>query len=463
MSRGIAAPADAFAPFVPTEEQPFGAQRLGHLLRRTTFGATPERLSKFAGKSPADVIDWLFDFDPEEDPFQQFVDQLEGFVNLNQSQSVASYWYYRMLNSPQPLQERLALFWHGHFATGAGKVERGRLMHQQIQLFRQKGPGSFRDLLIAVGRDPAMLIWLDGQANRKGKPNENYAREVMELFTLGIGNYSEKDIKELARAFTGWRVQEEEAKFDPKQFDDGEKELLGATGKFNSESAADVLLKQPACSRFISSKLLREFVHPEPEPVHVDRYARRLVDTKWNIKTVLREMLASRLFFSDWSYRSRIKSPIELAVGAAQVVGGKVDANFLRESCTRMGQNLLNPPNVKGWPGNEDWINANTVMLRFNFAMQITSQRQQEFVRKTDFDKWLKQTGVKTADDVVNYYAKLMLDGKLDDDAKEKLLDFMDRGPKGEKKSFVLTSETVNTKVKGLLHLMMAMPQYQLA
>jgi uncharacterized protein (DUF1800 family) len=455
-------PADGLQPYLPSD-RPLDSRWLNHLLRRAAFGTTPARTTQLQGKNLTEVLDWLFNYDTSQDPFAPLVDQLEGFVNFNQTSSVASYWYYRMLNSPHPLQERIALFWHNHFATSGGKVERGRLMHQQIQLFRKEGLGSFRDLLIAVSRDPAMLIWLDGQSNRKGKPNENYAREVMELFSLGIGNYSERDIKELARAMTGWRVQDEEAIFDPKLFDDGAKEIFGTKGRYDSESAIDILLKQPACSKFIAKKLLKEFVHPDPAPEHIEHYAKRLVDEKWQIKIVLREMMSSRNFFSDWSYRSRIKSPIELAVGAAQVVGGKVDTSFLRESCMRMGQNLLNPPNVKGWEGGEDWINANTVMLRFNFAMQMTSQRQQEFVRKSELDKWLKETGVKTAGDVVTYYADLMLDGKLDGDDRGNFEDFMNRGPKGEKKSFVLTTEMVNTKVKGLLHLMMAMPEYQLA
>jgi len=174
-------------------------------------------------------------------------------------------------------------------------------------------------------------------------------------------------------------------------------------------------------------------------------------------------MMGSKMFFSEWAYRSRIKSPVELAVGAAGAMGGKVDTSFLRESAARMGQNLLNPPNVKGWAGNEEWINANTVMLRFNFAMQMSSQRQQEFVRRTDLNDWLKETGVKTADDVVDYYGKLLLDGRFDDDSRQQFVSFMNRGPKGETKPFTLKPEIINTKVRGLLHLLMAMPEYQLA
>jgi uncharacterized protein (DUF1800 family) len=391
------------------------------------------------------------------------VDGLEGFVNLTEPRSVASYWFYRMLNTPHPLQERVALFWHGRWATGAGKVENGRLMQGQIQTFRQLGLGSFRELAVAMGRDPAMLIWLDGQTNRKGKPNENYAREVMELFTLGIGNYSEHDVKELARAFTGWRVSEEQASFDPKQFDAGEKEILGQKGKFDSESAVDVLLSQPAAPKHLARNLLIEFVHPEPLDEHVDHYAKRLLDHQWNVKEVLREMLASRLFFSDWAYRARIKSPVELTTGAALAMGGKANTDFLREQAARLGQSLLYPPNVKGWPGDQTWINSNTVLLRFNFAMAIATQRQREFVRKSELDSWLTRHNIKTANDVIDHFALVLLDGHLPDDAREQFLDYMNRDQKGETKTFKLNNETINSKVRGVLHMMMTMPEFQLA
>jgi uncharacterized protein (DUF1800 family) len=422
-------------------------------------------LAEMKDKTVGGVIDWLVEFDPSDDPFASMVEGLEGFVNFTRSDSVASYWFYRMLNSPHPLQERVALFWHNRWATGAGKVENGRYMHRQIQTFRQLGLGSFRDLCIAMSRDPAMLIWLDGRTSVKGKPNENYAREVMELFTLGIGNYTEKDVKELARAFTGWRVngETEEATFDAKLFDDGEKEVLGQKGKFDSESAVDVLLLQPVASKYLSRNLLKEFVHPEPTDETVNHYAKRLIAHDWNVKRVLREMLSSRLFFSDWAYRARIKSPVELAVGAALAMGGKVSTDFLRESTTRLGQNLLNPPNVKGWPGGETWINSNTVLLRFNFAMQMATQRQREFVRKSEIDDWIAENKIKTADDLINHFAAVLLDGELPAEARAKFVDYMNRDSKNNEKKFKMSAETINTKVRGVLHMMMTMPEFQLA
>ena len=460
-----ALPENPFAPFVATDVEPFDQRRLCHLLRRASFGPTPKRLAEMKGKTVAETIDWLLEFDPADDPFASMVDGLEGFVNLTQSGSVASYWFYRMLNSPHPMQERMALFWHGRWATGAGKVENGRLMHRQIQTFRQLGLGSFRELCIAMGRDPAMLVWLDGRTSVKGKPNENYAREVMELFTLGIGNYTEKDVQELARAFTGWKVngETEEATFNAKQFDDGEKEILGQKGKFDSESAVDVLLLQPIASKHLSRNLLKEFVHPAPADEHVEHYAKRLIAHDWNVKRVMREVLASRLFFSDWAYRARIKSPVELAVGAALAMGGKVSTDFLRESTTRLGQNLLNPPNVKGWPGDQMWINSNTVLLRFNFAMQMATQRQREFVRKSEIDTWIEENKIKSADNLIDHFAAVLLDGELPADAREKFLDYMNRDSKNATKQFKMSADMINTKVRGVLHMMMTMPEYQLA
>jgi uncharacterized protein (DUF1800 family) len=270
-------------------------------------------------------------------------------------------------------------------------------------------------------------------------------------------------VQELARAFTGWRVEDEEAKFEPKQFDSGSKEVLGKSGNFDSESAVDVLLAQPAASKHLSRNLLIEFVHPEPTDAMVDHYAKRLVENDWHVKPVLAEMLSSRLFFSDWAYRARIKSPVELAVGAALAMGGKVSSDFLRESCIRLGQNLLYPPNVKGWPGGQTWINSNTVLLRFNFAMQMATQRQREFVRKEALDDWLKEHKIETADDVLDHFSLVLLDGGLPKEARDSLAEYMNRDPKGAVKPFKLNTETVNSKVRGVLHMMMTMPEFQLA
>jgi hypothetical protein len=467
MANSIPPPSRPFDPWQPSAAEPWNLRRLGHLLRRTQFSATDDWIDVFSKISPAESINTLLGYDPAIDPLNDILDRLAGFVDFKDPKSVEQWWLFRMLNTLHPAQERIALFWHGHFATSLGKVGNARWMHNQIELFRHQGLGSFRDLLRAVTRDPAMLIWLDGNTNHKGKPNENYGREVMELFTLGIGHYTETDVKQLARAFTGFVIQGDKGVLDPRRFDDGEKTIFGQKGKFDADGAIDLLLSQPSAGPFLARKLLREFVHPQPSDEMVQHYGARLVALKWEIKPLLTEMLTSRLFFSDFSYRSRIKSPVELAVGAAASLGGKINTDWLRDQTTKMGQELLYPPNVKGWDGDEAWINANTVLLRFNFGLSLATQRRGEFAKPSDLQGWIERHHVKTADDVITAYGNLLLDGELPPNLRPKLLAYLNETPHKDKHkkppAFTVTPRTINSKVRGLLHLLMSTPEYQLA
>jgi uncharacterized protein (DUF1800 family) len=456
-------PDDAFEAYTPTAAEPWNVRRAGHLLRRAGFGAGYQRLTDTLAQSPRQAIAQLFSFDPSVDPLNDVLDELQGYLTFKEIKPVQEWCFFRMLNNAHPLQEKLMLFWHNRFATSAGKVDYPPLMHSQMELFRQKGLGSFRDLLASVGHDPAMLVWLDGQYNHKGKPNENYGREVMELFTLGINSYGETDVKELARAFTGWSVQGTKAVFNKQNFDPGPKTIFGQTAAFDSETSVDLLLGRPQAAPHLARRLLIEFVHPHPLDSHVQHYAQRLIATKWDLKVVLTELFSSRLFFSDWAYRSRIKSPIELAVGAVTTLGGKVNTSFIREQTTKMGQAILMPPNVKGWDGGETWINANTVLLRFNFGEAMATQRLGEFAKKSQMETWLLQHNLKTSGDIVDHYTKLFLDGEIDDETRKTLIAYMDHGSKNEPRPFVLDKDVLNDKVRGLLHLLMAVPEYQLA
>jgi len=371
----------------------------------------------------------------------------------NTPESAQEWWLMRMLDTPRPLQERIALFWHNHFATSTGKVRQASLVSKQIDLFRRLGLGDFRELLLAVGRDPAMLIWLDGNNNKKGRPNENYAREVMELFALGIGNYTEKDVKELARAFTGWQVLDETAHFMAFGHDGSAKTILGKTAQFDSESAVDLLLQHPAAPRFIAHKLLREFVHPKPEVFHVEHFAGRLIHHRWQIKPVLSEILTGRLFFSDYAYRAKIKSPCELVVGSMFALDGRKDIKAARQAMNNMGQALLAPPSVKGWDGEEVWINANTILQRYNFALTLLESQP---AKKTL--EMLEKAGAITPAQIVDHYAATLLDGNIVPAARAKLISYMTAGG-----TFKLTEATIKSRVVGVAHLMMCMPEYQLA
>ena len=444
-------PPNPFAPHGETLDH----QRLCHLLRRAALGVNPSRLHQFAGKTPEQVVDALMAYDPADDrPYSEMISGLSGLLSpVHNPDSAQEWWLMRMLDTPRPLQERVALFWHNHFATSTGKVRQAALVSRQIDLFRRLGLGDFRELLIAVGRDPAMLIWLDGNNNKKGRPNENYAREVMELFALGIGNYTEKDVQELARAFTGWQVLDETAHFMEVGHDAGSKTILGKTGKFQSESAVDLLLQQPAAPRFVAWKLLREFVHPKPEKPHVEHYAGRLTYHRWQIKPVLKEILTSRMFFSDYAYRSKIKSPCELVVGSILALDSRREIKAARQAMNNMGQALLAPPSVKGWDGEEFWINANTVLQRYNFALDLINRQLPKKVLAA-----LEKARATTPAAVVDYFGSTLLDGRIEPAARQKLVGFVSEGG-----AFRLTEESVRDKVVGVVHLMMCMPEYQLA
>ena len=283
-----------------------------------------------------------------------------------------------MIFTGHPLRERMTLFWHNHFATSQTKVENAGLMQRQNNLLRTHALGDFKALLTAIGKDPAMLIWLDSTANRKAHPNENYAREVMELFTLGRGHYSEKDVQEAARAFTGWFVVRDRFREVPAQHDDGEKTVLGHTGKLRGDDLPPILLAQPACAEFLCGKLVREFisdVDPMPAPL-IAPLAQGFRESGYDIRVPVETILRSNLFFSPEIRRRRVKSPVEFAIGtvrALEVLKPTVQADALAESCARMGQSLYAPPSVAGWEGGAAWANSTTMLSRANFALALLS------------------------------------------------------------------------------------------
>jgi len=460
---GVKPPADFAKPF---NSKPGGKQHLrhtSHLIRRAAFGVPHDDLQACL-KQPTDAtLAALFDFEPGADAMADQLKQMEGlFYPFRGWNELREWWAFRMLNSPYPLQERLTVMWHNHFATSIRKVRNTDRMHEHLKHLRQHADGSFRDLLIEMSRDAAMLVWLDGHYSHKGSPNENYAREILELFTLGHGQYQEKDIQELARAFTGWRIHGHEGRFHKNRFDDTEKTIFGQTDNFDLESAVDLILAQPAAPRFIARRLLTEFVHPYPQDAHVEHYAKRLLHHKWQVRPVVREMLGSQLFYSDWAYRSRIKSPVTLVIGTLKSMGGQAFARFARESLERMGQELLTPPTVEGWPGHEEWINAATVIERFNFGMSAATNRRREFARAVNLHKFLAEQGLKEPEPIIDHFATILLDGQVADDQRQSLIDYMNRDKKNKHGEYKHDWHRVNEKVKGLVHLMTALPEYQL-
>jgi len=303
---------------------------------------------------------------------QQVADRFLYWLRASklETQRVTYWWAHRMLLTQRPLEEKMTLFWHGHFATSEEKVRDFRKMHLQNELFRAQATGNFRSLLIAVAKDPAMLAYLDAGVNVKGAPNENFAREIMELFTMGVGNYSELDIREAARAFTGWNYQGVKFVLNPALHDNDSKTILGRTGNFDGEQVIDLILSQPVTSEFVAGKLYQYFVREDLSPALRVRLGRLLRDANYEIAPFLETVFLSRDFYSDASVATRIKPPVELVISTYRKMGmkeipGIPDFNDLTDA---MGQKLLFPPNVAGWAQGRSWITPGLLLLRGNFV-----------------------------------------------------------------------------------------------
>ena len=402
----------------PLPAAEWNSARAAHLLERAGFGGTPSEISRFSAMTPVQAVRKLVRyqnipnplpqfqasgaFDPGLDPFatsrpaatdlaketgeslgvksrpegnrrlQQVADRFLYWLRASklETQRIAYWWAQRMLVTKRPLEEKMTLFWHGHFATGEEKVRDYRKMLKQNEMLRAKATGNFRDLLIAVAKDPAMLAYLDAAVNLKGAPNENFAREIMELFSMGVGNYSESDIREAARAFTGWNYRGTEFILNPKQHDADSKTVLGQRGNFDGVQVIDIILAQPVTSEFIASKLYRYFVREDISPEMRIKLGKLLRASHYEIAPFLETVFLSRDFYSEASVGSRIKPPVELVISTYRKMGlkevpGIPDFNDLTDS---MGQKLLFPPNVAGWTNGKSWITPGLLLVRGNFV-----------------------------------------------------------------------------------------------
>lgn len=377
-------------PFV--QAAAMGTEEARHLLNRAGFGATPQEIVDFSRLSREAAVERLLAGASAEartplppgvvgytppSHLRNLSDE-EKRVWLRRQFEVGAelrgWWVEEMLHTPSPLTERMTLFWHNHFVSSQQKVKSAWLMAQQNRLLRRHALGNFAELLHAVAKDPAMIVYLDSATNRKGQPNENFAREAMELFTLGEGRYTEKDVKEAARAFTGWSLAPESGEFKWRPFahDRGEKTVLGRTGNFDGDAVLDILLAQPATAEFIVGKLWKEFVSPQPDGKAVGRIALRFRDSGYEIRVALREVLLSDAFWAPEHRATLVKSPVDLVVGTLRQFGFEMgDPLPFVFTLRQLGQDLFGPPNVKGWPGGEAWINSSTLLARKQFVERL--------------------------------------------------------------------------------------------
>ena len=401
------------------------------------------------------------------DPFPALLAEVQGdYVDFDSLDSIKKWWLYRMSHTPRPLEEKLTLFWHGHFATANYKVDKPRWMWQQNETLRTHALGNFRTLLAAVSRDPAMLVWLDGGENRKGKPNENYGRELLELFTLGAGGgYTEADVKECARAFTGWQLDRDADtfKFNPGEHDDGVKTFLGQTGAFNGDDILDVIVKHPSTAHFVCSKLFKFFVHETPSAAEIKPLTKAYFESGYDIRAVMTALLMSPSFYSDTALHSKMKSPIEYIVTALRTLDAPFSAtnNNLLGSGRTMGQELFNPPNVKGWSGGKTWMNTMTLITRANFANSLTNQMSQRGTLSPRLHHAIAAhgtapNGVNTPVQMVDAVWGVLLPGQTPSAATHSALTAYasDGGD---------SSVNFDSKAPGLTALILSAPEYQLA
>ena len=486
-------------------------QTAAHLLNRATFGATPAEIESARQKGlaatvreltdvPADAVDvsppaWAkprnirasrLAIKTAKERGENFREKARQFRMMEGDEvlDLRRWWFERMMNSRAPLLEKMTLFWHGHFATSIQKVKDGYWMWLQNDTLRRNALGQFATLVKAISRDPAMMIYLDLQQSRKEHPNENWARELMELFTIGIGNYSEGDIRAAARAFTGYRIDmtTQQFRFLPAQQDLGTKTFMGHTGPLSGDDVIDILIRHPACAKFIGRKLWRFFVEDEPAQEIVDAIASRIRAHNFEMRPVLSEIFSSAEFYSDRAMGTQIKSPVQYIVQTSKLLETQLPSPIVAQNAMRqMGQLLFAPPNVKGWDGGKSWITTSTLLFRYNFANYLINgdamlppaassraKPQDAGFRRSVQRRQLAEQIKRDPIDVGKFVPQ-----QLRDDPP-KLVDLLSRRffrtplPKKETNTFVQFLEsrkpdTSDVTMRELVHLMMSTPQFQLA
>lgn len=420
--------------------------RGAHLLRRFGLGASEAELDYYLKDGYNGAVDLLLDYKSVDEGFNITIDNLDAKKNAVPMPLAVSWWTARLMATQRPLQEKMTLFWHDHFATSASKVKGAPLMVTQNETLRANATGNFRSMLKAIIQDPAMLFWLDAQENVKGHAQENLGREIMELFTLGIGNYTEKDVQEVARAFTGLSFRRGGANgpqffFRPGAHDAGEKQILGKSANFNPEQVADLLCDHPQTATYLTTKLLSWFVMPNPDAATVKKFARIFRESDLDIGVLIRAMMKSSEFSSPAAHRSIVKTPVDFVVATSRQigVGARVAQNVAGiETVPRgalgpaaaassvmksMGMYLFFPPDVAGWDQQQAWITSATMVERIAWADKIYMPPNAGRARNSL--RWPAMpllAGCRTPDQVVSKFESLY-DSKLAPAIRPKVVD----------------------------------------
>jgi hypothetical protein len=487
-------------PYQPTAGDPFDAVKAAHLLNRAGFGGTPDEIARVQSLGPAAAVDELLDFpdvsaEEQSDTdvpdlsaiegvprtFRQLQQQLQGKTNLQDKQALRqkfnqanmqvlmttmAWWMKRMASGPYPLQEKLTFFWHGHFTTSAKDEHMASLMWRQNELLRRFAAGNFGRMVHAVSRDPAMLDYLNNTQNRKEHANENYARELMELFTLGIGNYTENDVKQGARAFTGWTHDGDNFIFHSSEHDYGTKSFLGYTGNFNGDDIVSIILRQPSCASFIAGELYKCFVSDEVDPKMAQALGDVLRRNDYELRPLLRTMLASKAFYQPAVIGAQIKSPVQLVVGSVRLLGVEMPPQrTLVATMTQMGQVPFMPPNVRGWIGGRSWINTSTIFVRYNTGVWLTGGKGPGTLQGRLTGKSIRiipsdasavtfepsnNNVISSADQMVDDWLRRLIQRPVDPRQRQTLIDTIGEDDNREQAE------------RRLVQLILSMPEYQL-
>ena len=466
-------------PYRPTDDDPFDTVKAAHLLNRAGFGGTASEVAKAMDLGPQEAADWLLDFkdasaqqqghdlpdlssvDGSDADYKMALRQMVGKTEQQKMElrrklrqdngeavaATVAWWLRRMAYGPHPLQEKLALFWHGHFTTSDKDERSAAYMWRQNELLRANAAGNFRTFVKSISRDPAMLDYLNNNSNRKQHPNENYARELMELFTLGIGNYTERDVKEAARAFTGWAHDGTDFIFRRGLHDDDTKSFMGVVGNLNGDDVIDVILSRPAAARFVAGKLFRHFAYDDPDDHLVSALGQQLLQNRYDLRPTLRTILTSRAFYGPLAIGAQIKSPIQLMLGTIRQMGLEMPpGGGLMYALKQMGQVPFQPPNVRGWPGGRMWINTSTLLARYNTATRLLDGR----LPRTEGGRLSEDAGTADPGKTVDHWLARLIQRPVADGKRQVLLDALAKG------------RNPDDGVRQMVQLIVAMPEFQL-
>ena len=463
----LTAPKTTSAPLVAN-------QQIAHLLRRAGFGAAPGEIETYGALGISGAVDRLLNY---QNIANTVMDQRLAAANFDFStaQAALNWWLARMTYSTHPLEEKMTLFWHGLLTSSFRKVGGKRgfpLIKQNNDFLRQNAFGRFDDILAGVTIDPAMLFWLDGNGSRVGAPNENFAREEMELFTMGIGNYSQTDIEQSARALTGWRVNPTtgQATLVPRLHDNSQKTFLGQTGDFDYKDIARIICAQAVTPKFLAARLWRFFAYQNPSLADIQPLIDAYHNHDHSVSAMMRAMLTSSAFYSSQAYRARIKSPIEFVVGAFRNLGlsGIEQGRGVLAALETMGQAPYDPPNVAGWPGDQssgNWINTGAWMTRVNAinTLVVYMNNSPDFMQRLQAD--IQKQHISTPDAFVDYVLLQLVDGQIDSARRQMLIDYLNAGASGGGTGVTLVGGKAlsGASVRGLYYLVMSMPEYQLS